>query len=384
MVNSIYLFQRALRLDDNLGFIECAKESKVLPVFCVDPRQAVPKNNSFFSPFALGFMLQSLQDLNRQLKKHNSSLLILYGEPHKVLPDIIKKYKIDKIYLNEDYTPFARKRAKELSEICQVVEERDYLLFPPGSIVTKSTGKSFRIYTPFLRKTKGRKVKKPIRATKTSFLKHNGGDKKAWDVLKKYSKYAPEYSPGGREEALKRLQAIDKTQKHYASCRNYLKYKTSNLSAYIKFGCISIREAWEAFGKIPGKSSVELRRQLIWREFYYHYYIDYPEVLEWDKNPKEAQVDKKAPDIVKDCFKKLDETGFLHNRGRMILANYMLHNQKTYWKACDKMYAKRLVDYDPLVNIGNWLWIAKQPSFRWLKPRVQKEKWDKECPKISS
>ena len=74
MVNSIYLFQRALRLDDNVGLIKCLEKSeKVYPVFCVDPRQAIPNNNPFFSPFALGFMLESLQDLNIQLKKDKKS-----------------------------------------------------------------------------------------------------------------------------------------------------------------------------------------------------------------------------------------------------------------------------------------------------------------------
>ena len=157
-------------------------------------------------------------------------------------------------------------------------------------------------------------------------------------------------------------------------------YKTSNLSAYIKFGCISIREAWQAFGNIPGQSGKDLQRQLIWREFYYHMYIDFPEYLEWEKNPEEAILDKQAPKIVKACFNQLDTTGFLHNRGRMILANYLVHNKKKYWKSCDKMYARRLVDYDPIVNIGNWLWIKKQPVFRWLKPEVQLKKWDKGCP----
>ena len=158
-----------------------------------------------------------------------------------------------------------------------------------------------------------------------------------------------------------------------------MQYKTTQLSAYIKFGCVSIREVWEAFGTISIESSKMLKKQLLWREFYYHQYIDYPEDLEWDKNPEEAIVDSKAPDIVKDCYETLDKTGYLHNRSRMILAHYLLHNN-IYWKSCDKLYATRLVDYDPIVNIGNWLFIKKQPKFKWLKPEVQSKKWDKPCP----
>ena len=103
MVNSIYLFQRALRLDDNLGLNNCINNSdKVYPIFCVDPRQSTSQN-LFLSPFALGFMLQSLQDLNEQLKEHSSKLCILYGEPHIILKSFVEKHNIENIYLNKDY-----------------------------------------------------------------------------------------------------------------------------------------------------------------------------------------------------------------------------------------------------------------------------------------
>lgn len=382
-MNNIFLFQRALRLDDNIGLIQCLRDSKnVLPVFCLDPRQANPKKNDYFSYHAFGFMNQSLQYLNKELK---NNLLLLEGEPHKVLPDIIKHYDIQNIYINTDYTPFAKKRTEELKKICNVKEYQDYLLFDTGKIITKSTGKAYRVYTPFLNQTKTRKIKKPIMLDsrlKNKFFKNIKHNKKGWDYLNKYSKYSPLYTPGNREEGLKRLKELSKTQEHYASCRNYLKYRTSNMSAYIKFGCVSIREAWYAFDKVKGKSGRGLKDQLIWREFYYQYYNDYPELLEWNKKTKDVKIEKNYPDIVKQCFNDLDKTGFLHNRGRMILANYLLHNKKKYWKDCDKMYAKRLVDYDPIVNIGNWLWIKKQPKFRWLKPEVQERKWNCNCPLI--
>ena len=376
MTNSIFLFQRSLRLEDNLGLIECLNNSdKVYPIFCVDPRQAT-KKNSFLSQFALGFMLQSLEDLDKQFWEFNKKLCFLYGEPHIVLKSFILKYQIETIYLNKDYTPFARQRASDLQNICNVIEVEDYLLFPEGSIRTGS-GKAYKVYTPFLRQTEGKKVKKPIKVKYTEKLINVNSDKKAINILKKYSNFSD--IEGGRTEALYKLDRLKTTQQNYNKCRDYLQYKTTQLSAYIKFGCVSIREVWEAFGTISIESSKMLKKQLLWREFYYHQYIDYPEDLEWDKNPEEAIVDSKAPDIVKDCYETLDKTGYLHNRSRMILAHYLLHNN-IYWKSCDKLYATRLVDYDPIVNIGNWLFIKKQPKFKWLKPEVQSKKWDKPCP----
>jgi deoxyribodipyrimidine photo-lyase len=389
---SAFLFHRSLRLDDNLGIIEALKKEKnVIPFFCVDPRQATPKGNRYFSYFSLGFMFQSLEDLKKQLNKQNSDLVLLYGIAENVIPGFLKKKKVEKLYMNRDYTPFARKRADKLKtklqkESIELIEIEDYLLFPPCSIATKS-GSIYRVYTPFTKIALRKKVQKPTnlqnkkKLASASSLKSDSSSK-AWNILKKYSKYAPFYVPGGREEGLKRLKNLPQSQKYYDKCRDYLTYRTSNLSAYIKFGCVSIREAWEAFGKVPGKAGKGLQRELLWREFYYHYYIAYPEELEWDKKSREATLEKKAPDIVKACLSELENSGYLHNRGRMILANYILKNQKNYWKEGDILYAKRLVDYDPFVNIGNWRWIEKQPPFRTLKPKTQYDKWDKGCPKM--
>lgn len=380
MTNSVYLFQRALRLTDNLGLLECLKKStKVYPLFCVDPRQAVVKNNSYASKFSIGFMYQSLKDLDKELKKHKSNLGILYGEPHKILKEFVKKNDIKNIYINRDYTPFAIQRVKELKKVCNVIEVNDYLLFNLNDMKNKS-GKAYKVYTPFMKIAERKTVDKPVNISNILLKKlcETEFNKKSWNILENNLKFSD--IKGGRENALKILKNINETQKNYDKCRDYLNYKTSHLSAYIKFGCISIREAWKAFSEIKGDSGKNLKRQLIWREFYYHMYIEYPELLEWDKNPEEIKLDEKAPDIVKACFQQLDKTGYLHNRGRMILANYLLHNKKKYWKSCDKLYARRLVDYDPFVNIGNWLTINRLPKFKVMKPEVQYKKWDKSCP----
>ena len=385
---AIYLFNRALRLHDNICILEALRRSIVLPLFCVDPRQASPKKNPYFSPYALGFMLQSLEDLQEDLRSnYRSDLLLLLGEPHIILPKLISRLDVTHVYLNEDYTPFARKRVEEIRKACpgvEVVEVADHLLFDPKKVRTKA-GTAHRVYTVFRNDTEKRKVDEPKKLSlKNGFLstKQINDFQKGtgWSLLRKHSKYAPLYTPGGRKEGLRRLKNLPITQEKYAMCRNYLKYRTSNLSAYIKFGCISIREAWYGMGKIRNKTSGrDIKGELIWREFFYHYYIAYPEELGWKEKYPEAKVDAKAHPIVQKCYQDLDQTGFLHNRGRMILAHDLLHRQKIYWKSGDKMYAKRLVDYDPIVNIGNWRWIVKQPPFKHLIPRVQAEKWDRDC-----
>lgn len=387
---SAYLFHRSLRLPDNLGLLKALKDSAaVLPIFCVDPRQASPENNKFFSAFSLGFMLQSLTELQQDLQNHGSDLLLLEDEPHHILPQVLLEMGVTTLYMNTDYTPFARKRKEEIEKALEgdvtVAEVDDYLLFPPGSILTGG-GTAYRVYTPFYNASKGEHIEKPAPLKDADRLMKREQFKSlispsGWGLLRKNSYPSPSGYKGGRSECLKILSQLHKSQRHYQDCRDYLSYSTSQLSAFIKFGCISIREAWEGLGKVPGAASTALRRQLIWREFYYHYYIAYPSELEWERKAEEPKLSDAAPDIVKACYRELDITGSLHNRGRMILANYLLHTQEEYWKVCDMLFARRLIDYDPFVNIGNWRWIEKQPKFRWLKPDVQYERWDKDYPK---
>ena len=389
-MSSAFLFHRSLRLTDNLGLLEALNQSQsVLPIFCVDPRQASSRGNKFFSPFSLSFMLQSLTDLQEELRKHGSELLLLEGEPHRVLPPLLVEAGVTTLYMNNDYTPFARKRKVEIEkalrgDVC-VVEVDDYLLFPPGSISTCS-GTAYRVFTPFLNASKRENVDKSKSLENAERLMKKTQFKSllseiGWDCLQQNSKLSPCGLRGGRSEGVRILSEVQKTQRYYSERRDYLSYTTSQLSPYIKFGCISIREAWEGLGKAPNTASMALRRQLMWREFYYHYYIAYPAELEWEKKVEETKLSDGAPDIVKACLQELDITGCLHNRGRMIVANYLLHNQGEYWKAGDVTFATRLIDYDPFVNIGNWRWIDKQPKFRWLKPDVQYQRWDKDYPK---
>jgi deoxyribodipyrimidine photo-lyase len=391
---SAFVFQRSLRLDDNRGLLKALEQSqKVFPIFCVDPRQCSLANNRFGSPFSIGFMLQSLQDLQKQLQAAGSDLLLTLGQPHEVLPPLLSSLKVSHLYVNEDYTPFAIERAEALAKAWkaldpsknQFVQCEDYLLHRPGTVST-GMNTAYKVFTPFYEAIRSIPVAKPVAASPTLLARLAKGSsmalmiktlsEKAWKQIQDNSKKP--HIPGGRTAALVRLKDIPKTQVNYPKMRDVLTFDTSTLSPYLKFGCISCREAWQALGQIPNKeSAADIRRQLIWREFYYHLYICYPEDLEWENAPKytESTVAASAHPLVKACFNQLNETGWLHNRGRMILANYILKQKGDYWKQGDLLYAKRLVDYDPFINIGNWKWIEKQPIFRQLKPEAQM-KWD--------
>lgn len=373
---NIYLFQRGLRLEDNLALYECLRKSqKVLGVFCLDPRQIKGK---YASPFALGFMLESLRDLDSSLRKNNSQLVILEGQPHIEIKKLLRETKAEYVYATRDYTPFAMERSEQMRKTFgeKFIEVEDYLLFPQGTLLNKS-GKPYAIYTPFMNMVSKKKVSKP---------------KYYPTLLKKFTKYkspgnlssleklsmSNEEIKGGRTEGLKKIKRAEDI-KDYHKYRDFMQYRTTQLSAYIKFGCVSIREAYAAFVKLGGKSGLGLKRQLIWREFYYHYYARYPEKLEWHKSSRILPIRdfEKMPAVIKKYANILHTTGYINNRARLLLGYYLLHDKGKYWKTCDHFFAKRLIDYDPIVNAGNWLWIKKQPTFRRLKYAIQEKKYDR-------
>ena len=199
---------------------------------------------------------------------------------------------------------------------------------------------------------------------------------------------------GGRKNGLVILKKI-KNFKNYDNKRNLLTYETTKLSAYIKFGCVSIREVFKAIKKTGSK---DLIRQLYWRDFYYNILFFFPHVfgnalktkyskIIWPNNKSYFEKWKKGKTgfpVIDACMRQLNTTGFMHNRGRLIVSNFLIKLLLIDWQKGEKYFAQKLVDYDPAVNNGNWQWSAStgadsQPYFRIFNPWLQSKKFDKDC-----
>ena len=195
---------------------------------------------------------------------------------------------------------------------------------------------------------------------------------------------------GGRTNAIKQLKDTKNTQKSYDQMRNILNHNTSLLSAYIKFGCISIREVYHFFKETFGLSS-EIMRQLIWRDFYAHVLFAYPTVLDKNSNKIQWMKNKSYFDkwcsgntgypIVDACMRQLNTTGWMHNRGRLITSCFLVKTLLLDWREGEKYYANKLIDYDVASNNGNWQWISgtgvdTMPYFRTFNPWTQSKNYD--------
>lgn len=349
-----FIFRRDFRLIDNKALDKLSQYKEPIVFFFIfTPEQSIEKKNNYYSNKSFHFLCESLEELKKEIEKKGGSLIYLFGDPLILFKKI---NKIKRIAFNKDYTPYSSERDNSIKKYCEThniecIIEEDYLLSPLGTY-NKDNGDPYLVYTPFKNNVFSKKIPKPNNDTKIKFQSL------------KFSSYKPEYKKeilhikGGRSEALKKMNV--KTYQH----NNF--NPTTLLSAYIKYGCISIREV---YWKIQIKGFQE---QIIWREFFYYIYAYNQNLLSKSKSLRVEPIKwsyhkeyfRKWCDgetgypIVDASMKELNQTGYMHNRGRLITANFLTHLLGIDWRWGEQYFAKKLIDYDPIVNNGNWQWCA--------------------------
>lgn len=406
---SLFIFRRDFRLYDNTSFIECVKYAnenhlKILPVFIFNPVQIDPKKNSYFSHGSVQFMIESLKDLNEQLKAEGGRLYTFHGTNIDILKTISKQYDIQAISSNKDITPFALKRDEQVQYWCDrkgipFIHKEDYTMYSID-IVRTNQGKPFEIYTPFYRRAIRIPVPEPhmYPEIKHGFLTTRMDDEDS-DIDKYYERNEAIEQKGGRQIALEILEKMKKGGfRKYKKDRDYpAKDATTKLGAYLKFGCVSIRETFKVGKEALGKDSLFVA-QLYFRDFYYNIAYHYPEILQGQvggKNvPIHGRYEKLAWNENEETFDKwkngmtgypivdagmrcLNQTGWLHNRVRMICAMFLVRDLNVDWRKGEKYFAQKLVDYDPANNNQGWCWVLSYR--RKFNPYKQAGKYDEWC-----
>ena len=395
----LFIFRRDFRLVDNHGLHILASKCKhVFTIFIFTPEQ-VSNSNSFKSNNAVQFMIESLQDLRMELHKQHGELYCFYGSNPTIVSECIKEWNIDFVCFNADYTPYAVKRDTEIMSLCKkhgIECERtpDYYLHEPGTIESGG-GTPYKKFTPFYHACMKKHVESPLAnkayhqfASSKKPISHTITLDQAFHRFTKMNPHI--LVQGGRKNAIQVLHGAIKTQKHYSKTHNQVEKPTTQMSAYIKFGCISIREMYKAF-----KSNHDLVRQLIWRDFYMNILYAFPYVLGKPMKPAYAKIKwqnnaswfKKWTEgitgfpIVDAGMRELNTTGYMHNRARLIVGSFLTKTLLIQWKKGESYFASKLTDYDPASNNGNWQWIASsgadsQPYFRIFNPWSQSKEVD--------
>lgn len=400
---NIFIHRRDLRYQDNTTLCET---NNTIPIFVFNPEQIDPKKNKYYSSNLVEFLCNSLIELKHDYKKMNSDLLLFEGDIIKILNKINKSIDLKSVSFNVDYSPFAKKRDSSIEKWCQknnieFIAKEDILLndILEGATKSPSSNDPYKVFTPFHNHCKTLSVRK-IQNKKPKLVKIP-------PILKKYTLDIDELDKfythnenklveGGRSNAMTKLRQL-KNQKTYNKMRNCLTYRTSELSAYINLGLLSIREVYYYATKTLSNKN-DFIKELYWRDFYYNVLHFFPHVVGGSFNQKYDKLEwsystsdfnkwcqgKTGFPVVDACMRQLNTTGFMHNRGRMIVASFLTKDLLISWKWGERYFATQLTDYNISANNGGWQWAAgtgtdAQPYFRIFNPWSQSTSYDPEC-----
>lgn len=403
---TVMLFHRDLRIIDHRGLEAAAKTSHpVLPLFVFTPRQVT--SNPYKSTPAIQFMLESLEDLDAELRAHYGvNLTVAYGNTDDILTAIHRKVPIAALVETADYTPYAKQRTAELGKWCEragaeFIQVHDSYLLEPGTLRNKS-GKTFQKFTPFYETARVKHIDAPLtgkpKCTMYKFTTKSKGTRKVafvghTNLESMFRRLVPSPNPdlathGGRKVALELLKHLPT---NYGKTHDIPSISTSMLSAHNHFGTVSIREVYAA-----ADGMTEYRRQLWWRDFYGHIMNDF-ETL-YGVSPYEFQdkwSDSDAADAAFEDWKRaktgvplvdagmtqLLKTGYIHNRVRLAVSSWLVKEKHVHWRRGERFFAQHLVDYDPAQNMMNWIWVASvlpfaSAPFRRVDPVTTAKKFD--------
>ena len=405
--NGLFIFRRDLRIIDNNGLNLLNEKCKnVFTIFIFTPEQ-VGNGNKYKSDNSVQFMIQSLADLASQISKAGGHIYTFYGHNDSVVADCIKAWDINLVCFNLDITPYAKERDAKIIKLCEhmktyIMYDYDYYLCEPGSVLNGS-GETYQKFTPFYNTAKKIKVEKPAGKRHLSLKKsdaHIPNKISLDEAMKKFvgNENADILVHGGRENAIKQLRIAAKNIKHYEKSRDELSKPTSQLSAYIKFGNVSIREVYYAF-----KNNHAFIRQLYWRDFYSGVLYSFPRVLGHALKPKYDKIkwhnnerwfdawckgDTGFP-VVDAGMRQLNTTGYMVNRARLITMSFLIKTMLIDWRKGEKYFASKLTDYDVASNNGNTLWVMgggadSQQYMRIFNPFTQAKEHDPQCEYIKT
>ena len=389
---SIFWFRRDLRLHDNHGLYEALKtDSAVLPVFIFDTAilDALPKNDA-----RVEFIHQQLTTINARLQEHGSGVSLYHGTPETIFDQLTNQYDVNAVYCNHDYEPYAIARDQKISDILASKSIgfktfKDHVIFEQNEI-TKDDGLPYKVYTPFSKKW---------------LAAFNGGhcDSFASDNLLSNTCKSVDYTwidlndMGFEPNSVKIVPYNVESNiiENYEATRNFPAVNgTSKLGPHLRFGTVSVREI--VFKAIQHENNTFLK-ELIWREFFMQILWHFPhtvtqsfkpqyEAIKWRNNSEEYKqwcAGNTGYPLVDAGMRELNQTGFMHNRVRMLVGSFLCKHLLIDWRWGEAYFAEKLHDFELSSNVSNWQWVAgcgvdAAPYFRIFNPTTQVTNFDKE------
>ncbi len=416
ILNIVWL-RRDLRLHDHATLAEALqRQGAVQLVFIFDTEilEQFPESEDR----RLSFIAHQLVALEKELHTRGGGLLVLHGKAREMMPKLCAATNASALFAARDVEPGPRARDKAIFEALkgeiEMVGVWDHLLMPPGQVL-KDDGTPYRVFTPYYKQCRKhyadgylaehkikdnnryadiQKIRKQVPEAGLKVLDASS----ASGMLKAIGYREVDTGPWQVSEAHNRLEAFtDEQLADYKTARNDMgKDGTSQLSPYLRFGLLSVRECARLSEERPGYE--KWLSELAWRDFYAMIMYHFPEVVEqefqekyrdtlkWENNEEHFrrwQEGMTGYPVVDAAMRQLAEIGWMHNRARMIVASFLTKDLLIDWRWGEQHFGQLLMDYDLASNNGGWQWAAStgtdaQPYFRIFNPVSQGEKFDSE------
>lgn len=392
---AVYWHRRDLRIQDNAGLYKALKSGlKVQPIFIFDANilEELPKTDQ-----RVLFIHQEIERLKQEYATHNCDLKVFFSTPNKVFESLVNsdEFKVKQVNANRDYEPYALERDKNIFDFLkkkniEFFGAKDHVIFEKDEVM-KDDGTPYKVYTPYMRKWK---------AKLNSFYLSSYPTQKYLSQL--FSATNTSSIPTLAEMGFSSEQTQEFPKRDfpkliietYGETRDFpAVLGTSRLSLHLRFGTISIRE----LSRSAMHWNEKYFNELIWREFYQMILYHFPysvqksfkptyDVIPWEENEQNFTAwceGKTGYPMVDAGMRELNETGFMHNRVRMIVASFLTKHLLIDWRRGEAYFAEKLLDFELASNVGGWQWAASsgvdaQPYFRVFNPESQLKKFDKE------
>ena len=386
---NLFWFRCDLRIVDNHGLYQAlAAGNPVLPIFIYDKNIL---NDLEDDDSRVQFISEQVNRLKEEFERNNSTLWIYHGKPLEAFKRLWVEYDVEAVFTNVDYEPYATERDGRVatflkSQNIHFYPFKDKLIFHQNDIV-KADGKPYTVFTPYKNKWLAK------------FSEVDLDEYPSKKILNRLLKTAPLNDISLRDIGFRKgttefpVKKIDKTVlKNYEAIRDFPAMDgTSHLGIHLRFGTISIRKLTK---KALKHSSVFLN-ELIWRNFYADVLWHFPHVekrsfkpaydyIPWGNSEKDFArwcEGQTGYPLVDAGMRQLNETGYMHNRIRMVTASFLCKHLLIDWRWGEAYFAEKLLDYDLASNNGGWQWAAgtgcdAAPYFRVFNPTLQAQKFD--------
>ena len=390
--HTLFWFRRDLRIEDNHGlYMALSGKNKVIPIFIFDSNilEKLPKQDA-----RVEFILSALGAIDIAMKRNRCNVGIYHGTPKAVLEKLLDKWSIEKVVCNEDYEPYASQRDREIKDFLEkknigFEQYKDQVIFAKDEVV-KDDGTPYKIYTPYSRKW--------MSHFESLAVKHFPSEELLGRCYNEKDLPTSSLSNlGFSKSSVPQPKHVfnDTLIDEYEATRNfpYLD-KTSRIGTALRFGTLSVRKA---VLQAAARSNSTFLKELIWREFFMQILWHFPHTqknsfkpqydrIEWrnDENDfKKWCAGETGYPLVDAGMRELNETGFMHNRVRMLVGSFLCKHLLIDWRWGEAYFAEKLLDYEMSSNVGNWQWVAgcgvdAAPYFRIFNPTEQVKKFDKE------